>query len=152
MWRTLFVLLLLTPAAATAQSADRSADEAAIRTVVRSYVNARDVRDPAAIEAIFTADADQHTTAGEWRRGRADVIRGSMQSSAQNPGKRTITVDTIRFITADVAIADGPYEIASAASVRRMWTTIVLEREKGAWRIAAIRNMMPTAAAATPSR
>lgn len=151
MWRTLFVLLLLTPSAAAAQPADRSADEAAIRAVVRSYVNARDVRDPAAIEAIFTADADQHTTAGEWRRGRADVIRGSMQSSAQNPGKRTITVDTIRFITADVAIADGPYEITSEVSVRRMWTTIVLEREKGAWRIAAIRNMMPTAAA-TPSR
>jgi len=29
------------------------------------------------------------------------------------------------------------------ASVRRMWTTIVLERDHGTWRIAAIRNMTP---------
>ena len=147
------VLFLLTLTAAAAQApADRSSDESAIRAVVRSYVNARGAGDPAAIEAIFTADADQHTTAGEWRRGRAEVVRGSMQSSAQNPGKRTITVETIRFISADVSIADGPYEIANDGNVRRMWTTIVLKRENGTWRIAAIRNMMPTTTAANPSR
>ena len=39
-----------------------------------------------------------------------------------------------------MAIADGPYEIAGGGTVRRMWTTLVLEREAGVWRIAAIRN------------
>jgi len=36
--------------------------------------------------------------------------------------------------------------------VRRMWTTLVLEREEGAWRIAAIRNMVPATNPAGPSR
>jgi uncharacterized protein (TIGR02246 family) len=153
MWHSLLVLCLTAPGLAAAQTpADRPADDAAIRALVSSYVNARELRDPAAIEAIFTADADQHTTAGEWRRGRAAVIRGSMESSAANPGKRSIAIETVRFITADVAVADGRYEITAGSSVRRMWTTIVVERDGGAWRIAAIRNMVPTSSPASPSR
>jgi uncharacterized protein (TIGR02246 family) len=141
------------PAAVAAQtSAAPSADEAAIRTLVRNYVHARAAQDPAAIEAIFTADADQHTTSGEWRRGRAEVIRGSLESSKRNPGNRSITVETVRFITPDVAMADGPYEIVADGTVRRMWTTIVVEREQGAWRIAAIRNMVPATTPAATGR
>jgi hypothetical protein len=52
-------------------------------------------------------------------------------------------VTSVRFITPDVAIADGPYDIATGGTVRHNWTTIVLKREAGAWRIAAIRNMAP---------
>jgi uncharacterized protein (TIGR02246 family) len=153
MWRALLVVCLSAAGPAAARpSAAQSPDEAAVRTVVRSYVDARELRDPAAIEAIFTADADQHTTAGEWRRGRAEVIRGAMESSRRNPGNRSITVETVRFITADVAVADGPYEITADGNVRRMWTTIILRREKGAWRIAAIRNMAPTTGPPGPSR
>lgn len=153
MMRTLLVLCLTAvPSSALQNQGTQPSDEAAIRTVVRNYVNARELRDPAAIEALFTADADQHTTSGEWRRGRPQVIRGSLASSTQNPGNRSITVETVRFITPDVAIADGPYEITMNDSVRRMWTTLVLEREEGAWRIAAIRNMVPATNAAGPSR
>ena len=151
MWRTVLVVCLIAPIAPAAQSRGGNAsDEAAIRTVVSSYVNARQLRNASAIESLFTVDADQHTTSGEWRRGRAEVMRGSMESSARNPGSRSITVDTIRFIRPDVVIADGPYEIRTGGNVRRMWTTIVLEREDGEWRIAAIRNMLPTAS--PPSR
>ena len=153
MWRTLLLLCLAAPTAAAPQSsAAQTTDEAAIRTVVRKYVNARELRDPKAIEAIFTADADQHTTSGEWRRGRGEVIRGSMESSTRNPGNRSITIETVRFITSDVAIADGPYEIVTGGDVRRMWTTIILERESGVWRVAAIRNMVPTVSPAGPRR
>ena len=153
MWRALLLLCLTAPTPAIAQaSAAQSSDEAAVRAVVRQYVDARELRDPAAIETIFTADADQHTTTGEWRRGWLEVTRGAMESSKQNPGKRSITIETVRFITPDVAIADGPYEIATEGNVRRMWTTIVLERERGAWRIAAIRNMVPTTNPAARSR
>jgi uncharacterized protein (TIGR02246 family) len=153
MLHALLFLCLTGPSPAAAQSsAARSSDEAAVRTVVRSYVDARELRDPGAIETIFTADADQHTTSGEWRRGRAAVIRGSMDSSTLNPGKRSITIEAIRFIRPDVAVADGRYEITAGTTVRRMWTTIILERGKGAWRIAAIRNMVPTTSPAAPSR
>ena len=153
MWRALLVGYLSASTPVPAQlPADRSSDEAAVRALVRSYVNARELRDPAAIETIFTVDADQHTTSGEWRRGRAEVIRGSLESSKRNPGTRSITVETIRFITADVAIADGPYEISTEGSLRRMWTTLILKREAGVWRITAIRNMVPATSPAGPSR
>jgi len=124
--------------------APATGDDAAVREAVRRYVNARELKDPAAIAALFTTDADQHTTSGEWRRGRAQIVPGTLESSARNPGARTITVQAVRFISSDVAIADGPYEIAGARGTRRMWATLVLKREADGWRIAAIRNMVPT--------
>ena len=126
-----------------AQTQASSSDETAVREVVRRYVNARELKDPSAIEALFTADADQHTTSGEWRRGRAQIVPGTMESSTRNPGSRNITIAAVRFITRDVAIADGPYEITGPGGTRRMWATLVLTRETDGWRIAAIRNMVP---------
>lgn len=77
-------------------------------------MKARNVRDPKAIEALFTADADQYTTSGEWRRGRAHVIPGTPRSTNQNPGIRSIAIAPVRFITPEVAIADGTYTIAGS--------------------------------------
>ena len=137
---------LLISAAVSAQSLEvRARDEAAVRDVVRRYVEARERRQSAEIEALFTADADQYTTAGDWRRGRTAIGRGTLQSSARNPGTRTIRVESVRFVTPDVAIADGPYVITSGgADPRRMWTTLVIVREGSGWKIAAIRNIAPT--------
>jgi uncharacterized protein (TIGR02246 family) len=147
-WVLLMVYLVAAPSvgAQAPAGAIASADETAIRAVIEKYVNARDARDPAAVEAMFTADADQYTTGGDWRRGRERVVAGTAESTKQNPGDRSISVAAVRFITPDVAIADGAYNIAGS-DVRR-WTTIVLKRESGAWRISAIRNMTPTGAAA----
>ena len=148
---TTFACSVMTAGVLIAQQPDaRAADEAAVRAVVGKYMAARELRDPRAIEALFTADADQHTTSGEWRRGRAQIVPGTLQSSERNQGTRSIRIESVRFLTSDVAIADGPYEIGAAAgaAARRMWTSIVLRRSPDGWRIAAIRNMVPTSAAA----
>lgn len=141
-------LMLVAAPAFAAPAPDRAADEAAVREVVRKYVDARELRSPEAVGALFTEDADQHTTAGEWRRGRAGIVPGAMRSSAANTGVRDIKVETVRFLNADAAIADGPYTITGpGAAVRRMWATLVLTRQAGGeWRIAAIRNATPTGA------
>jgi uncharacterized protein (TIGR02246 family) len=110
---------------------------------VRAYVDAREKIDPAATAALFTEDADQLTSSGEWRRGREALVRGSMASSKNNAGKRTIAIETIRFPTDDVAIADGRYTITGEGAPRNMWTSFVLVRSGTAWRISAIRNMLP---------
>jgi len=144
----IYVVCLVTATVpAAAQEPRRAADDAAVRDVVRQYVEARERRDPQRIGALFTDDADQHTTAGQWRRGRAAIVPGTLASSQTNPGQRSIAVDTVRFLTPDAAIVDGPYTIgaAGAVSARRMWATIVLVRQEGTWRISAIRNMLPTA-------
>ncbi len=124
-----------------------SSDEAAIRELVKRYVNAREKSDAAAIRGLFTEDADQLTSSGEWRKGREDLVRGTLSSSSNNPGARTITIEAIRFPAPDMALADGKYTIAGAdGATRSMWTTFVLVKAAGAWRIAAIRNMLPAAA------
>ena len=110
-------------------------------------------RDAKLLEALFTADADQLVTTGEWRQGRDNVVRGGLASSQANPGSRQITIEAVRFVAPGVAIADGRYEItdAQATAPRRMRTTFVVVRSAAAsaagtdaWRIAAIRNMAPT--------
>ena len=119
-----------------------ASDETAVRGIVARYVDARERRDPAAVGALFTADADQFNTAGDWRRGRDAIVKGTAESSARNSGSRNISLRAVRFPTPDVAIADGDYDIAGTD--RRMWTTLVLTRQAEGWRIAAIRNSAPT--------
>jgi uncharacterized protein (TIGR02246 family) len=140
-----FLLTLTFPFAALAQTA--AGDEAAVRELVKKYVEARDRSDEAAIRSLFTDDADQLTSSGEWRRGREAVVRGTLASSKGNPGARTIAIETVRFPAPGVAIADGRYEIAGdqGAAPRRMWTSFTMARSGGSWRIAAIRNMLPAA-------
>ena len=136
-------------AAAFGIAAQNANDEAPIRALVARYVAAREQIDPQAVAKLFTADADQLVSTGEWRKGRSEVVRGTMASSQAATGKRTITVESIRFITADVALADGRYEIAAAGGqqARKMWTTLLVVRTAEGWRIAAIRNMLPAPAA-----
>jgi uncharacterized protein (TIGR02246 family) len=129
-------------ASVAAQSNARPADEAAVRDIVRRYTEARELSDPKAIEALFTSDADQYTTSGEWRRGVPQLVKGMLETSARNPGARSIAVAAVRFITPDVAIVDGEYKTGTDA--RQLWTTLTVKREPGGWRIAAIRNMSPT--------
>jgi uncharacterized protein (TIGR02246 family) len=116
-----------------------SSDEAAVRDVVAKYVTARENKDPSAIGALFTEDADQFNSAGEWRRGREAIVKGTLQSSQRNSGARSIAVKGVRFPAPGVAIADGEYGIGT----QRLWTTLVLTRQGEAWRIAAIRNVAP---------
>jgi uncharacterized protein (TIGR02246 family) len=133
-------LLFVLGSLAFAQS---QADDDAVRAVVAKYVDARERIDPEAVAALFTADADQLVSSGEWRKGLDAVVKGAMASSKSNAGRRTIAVESVRFITPGVAIADGRYELAGQAGTRLMWTTLVLKRTSDGWRIAAIRNMLP---------
>ena len=120
--------------------------------VVASYVQAREARDQAAVAALFTADADQLVSSGEWRQGREQVVSGSLASTQRTGGSREIVVERVRLLGDTVAIADGRYTIRGLdTGERRMWTTFVMTRTAEGWRIAAIRNMLP-ASAATPSR
>ena len=147
--RVALLLLLIgaTASAAPQSPAPRATDDQDVRAVVDRYVGARERRDGAAIAALFTADADQFTTGGEWRRGRDAVVRGGLSSSEQTGGTRRITIRAVRFLGRDVAIADGAYELAGTrdGTTRRMWTTFVMTRVAGGWRIAAIRNASPAA-------
>ena len=149
--RAMLLLYVLMAACATTASAEQGAgrsggDETAIREVVKKYVDAREQRDATAVSALFTADADQLTSSGEWRKGREALVKGAMASSQNNAGKRTITIETVRFPAPGIALADGAYSIAGeGGATRNMRTAFVLVKDGEAWRISAIRNMLPAA-------
>ena len=129
-----------------AQDADRAGDEKVIKVVIQAFLDARDANDAAGLTALLTTDADQQQTSGAMRRGRDAVVTGSLATQRSTGGKRTIAIDSVRFIAPDVAIADGRYDSVGRAdgTDRHMLTAIVLRREAGVWKIAAIRNMLPS--------
>jgi uncharacterized protein (TIGR02246 family) len=119
-------------------------DDAAVRALVDAYSAAREKGDAAALTALFTADADQLVSSGEWRKGREAVVKGSLASSQQTQGKRTFTIETVRMVAANVAFVDSRYDIAQAdGTTRRMWAAWLLVKDGAAWKIAGIRNMLP---------
>jgi uncharacterized protein (TIGR02246 family) len=135
----ILVCIVSTAGSRAQESPSHPPDEAAVRAVVAKYVEARESKDAAAIGALFTDDADQFNSAGEWRRGREAIVKGTLQSSQRNSGSRSIELKAVRFPAPGVAIADGEYGIGA----QRLWTTLVLTRQGETWRIAAIRNSSP---------
>ena len=134
--------LLLLLALSLPLAAQPAKDDAALRGLVKTYLDARDRQDAQAVGALFTKDADQLVSSGEWRRGVDDLVKGTLASTLSG-GKRTLTVETIRYLNADTAIADARYELVGNADTRRMWSTFVFVKTGTGWRIAAIRNMLP---------
>jgi uncharacterized protein (TIGR02246 family) len=145
----LAVSILFTVFTPLMAAAPNTTDDTAVRVLVQKYVQARDEQSRSAVESLFTADADQLVSSGEWRKGRDAVVRGSMASTRRTGGTRSITVQSVRFLSPDVAIADGRYDLSglTGGKTRHMWTSIVAVRVNDGWKIAAIRNMLPAAPA-----
>jgi uncharacterized protein (TIGR02246 family) len=140
------IAAMLAAAGLAAQSPDRATDEAAVRAVIQAFIAMREAGDAAGLAALLTADVDQQQTSGNVRRGREAVVTGTMATQASTGGRRTITVDSLRFLASDVALADARYDSVdrSDGTDRHMRTSMVLKREGDTWKIAAIRNMLPT--------
>jgi uncharacterized protein (TIGR02246 family) len=154
MIRAHLVPALVTVAIAAAPGSAQTpvAADAAVRAVVDAYSAAREKGDAAALTALFTADADQLVSSGEWRKGRDAVVKGSLASSQQTQGKRTFTIEAVRMVAADVALVDSRYDIAqSDGTTRRMWAAWLLVKDGAGWKIAGIRNMLPAPGAGTPA-
>ena len=116
-----------------------------ISSLIDKYSEAREKRDTILLKSILTSDVDQLVSTGEWRNGIDASVKGMLNSSASSPGTRTLTVDKIRMLSADNAIVDCRYEIQNAGgTTRRMWSTFIVVFSQKAWKISAIRNMLPS--------
>ncbi|MBA4057366.1 MAG: DUF4440 domain-containing protein, partial [Marivirga sp.] len=102
-------------------------------------------RDTLLLKSILTTDVDQLVSTGEWRNGITASLKGMLSSSANSPGTRTLTIEKIRLLNPDNAIVDCKYEIQNQdGTPRKMWSTFIVVSEKKAWKISAIRNMLPS--------
>ena len=101
-------------------------------------------KDDKAIYDLVDAYSEAREKQGEWRTGIGESISGMMRSSATKPGTRTLTVEKIRYLSPQSGIADARYVIQNDdGTVRQMWSTFILIKQKGTWKISAIRNMLP---------
>ena len=125
---------------------DIATEETAIRDLITQYMGTRAQNNEQGLLALLTEDIDQLTTSGLLRSGRIGVSSVSLASSQSNSGKRSITVESIRFIKPDVAIVNGRYDIVdrSTGPDSHYLTSIVVVMEDQRWLISAIRNMQPT--------
>lgn len=115
-----------------------------ITSLIDQYARAREQRDTALLKTILTTDVDQLVSTGEWRNGIGAAVEGMLTSSATSPGTRTLGIEKIRMVHAHSAIVDCKYEILQKdGTTRKMWSSFIVVADKGAWKISAIRNMLP---------
>lgn len=146
--KNILLLLLISFLSKTATLAQdsgfKNVQEKEIYTLIENYTKSRETQDTVLLKSILTPDIDQLVSSGEWRYGKEGAMKGMMRSSESNPGKRTITVEKIRFLNPECAIADARYEIENVdGTSRKMWSTFIVVLQDKKWKITAIRNMKP---------
>jgi len=143
------VLLLLLNITGTlflyAQDSTPNGDQRkAITALIDQYSQAREKRDTVLLKTILTIDVDQLVSTGEWRNGISAAVEGMLKSFAGSPGTRALHTEKIRMLNPNSAIVDCKYEIQNTdGSTRKMWSTFIVVADKEAWKISAIRNMLP---------
>lgn len=141
---TFFFLLLCQMAIFARSNHDQQMEK--IRYLIGQYAAARETQDGSLLKKILTEDIDQLVSNGQWRNGIGEAISGMQASTQSNPGTRSLVVDKIKFLSEDVAIVDCRYIIVSSeATKREMWSSFSVVKKNDSWKIAAIRNMSPSA-------
>jgi uncharacterized protein (TIGR02246 family) len=124
----------------------RTADEAAIQSVLADSYKAWEAGDADGMVAGYAADATAILPGS--LRGSRDVIRESMARAFAGPLKGSSTYNkqlSLRFVGQDAAIVisesgilfPGQTEVPDAAKVNATW---VFEKRDGQWLIAAYHN------------
>lgn len=119
---------------------DRAADEAAIRAIFAESQEALNARDFAAFTANFTAEADAIVFDNPRVTGPAAIQAAFEAGWADAPEDRmiTITVDSVRFVGPDVAIADASATFTSGEPAADRATGVFV-RSDGGWQVGALR-------------
>ncbi len=132
------------PAAATTPVVDtHAADEAAIRKNAAAFVKAYQAGDAKTLAEHFAADAECAHESNVCCRGRAAIEESLAEFFEENPGcKLKKSIDSIRFVSPDVAIEDGTTvcECADESSCVVCRYTTVHVRTDGRWLVASVRD------------
>jgi uncharacterized protein (TIGR02246 family) len=134
------------------QEAERSksdlykADEKAIRDAGLAFAKAYQDGDTPAVVKCFTVDAEYVDEIGSVFDGREAIEASLVECFARHPKcKLEMDVESIRFISPNVAIEDGSTQmtgIDTATSVDSRYSTLHVKTD-GKWLIASVRNHAP---------
>ena len=127
-------------------------NEATIRKLYAEYTAAWNRHDPKAMASFWMLDGDYMEPDGRHPKGQAEVEKlfTQEQQTVFKESTISLTIETVWFINADVAMVDGKYDLSGVRDLegkqlptRSGHLTAVLMREDGTWKVAAGRAMIP---------
>ncbi len=128
------------------------ANDEAIRKLYAELTAAWNAHDTKRMASFWALDGDLVEPDGATAKGRSEVEKHYAEEHAMAFKNTTLalTVDSVWFITADVALVDGTYVVSGAVDPnnqplppRKGLLTSVLIREDGTWHVATSRSMIP---------
>lgn len=132
----------------TALSVDRvddsTSDVVAIRELLARNEAATNRRDAAGVASTFMLDAELWIAGGPRFVGSAEIQRNE-EEFYRTPGLQdwSVTVESIRFLTPDVALVDAASVTTIDDEESRSRAGLVVVRSETDWRIAAVHVMGP---------
>ncbi len=130
----------------------RAKDEQAIQKIIDDYAVTWNNHDMKASAALFSDDADCVVISGKHMKGRDEIFsyHDELHRGPFKDRRLSAQLKDLRFIRPDVAIGHIAFEgKPSATDVEKRGATsalatVVLERERGRWSIAAFHNTLLT--------
>jgi uncharacterized protein (TIGR02246 family) len=133
-----------------AQEKPRTTDQEAIKRVVAEHVEAWNKHDARALSMFYAQDGDLVSATGSMSKGRAEIEKALSRnfSARSKGGKRTATVQSVRFIRPGIALADVAFETVGEPgadgkdlSPTKGYSYLVMTKNDSRWWITAQREM-----------
>jgi uncharacterized protein (TIGR02246 family) len=149
LWMLAITVVLLAPEI-VAQEKAGTTDQEAIKKIVAEYSEAWNRHDARALSMFYAQDGDLVSATGSMSKGRVEIEKALSRnfSASSKGGKRTATVQSVRFIRPGVALADVAFETVGEPgaegkelSPTKGYSSLVMTKKDGKWWITAQREM-----------
>ena len=127
-------------------SQEREPDVRAITDLLASFVKTYNSKDPKALGALFTPEAEIEDEDGDITRGRDAIIARFAETLAGNEaGTLAVNTDSLRFLGTDLAIEEGTafLTFGALAPPQTNRYSVIYARQGGRWLHARIRDEQP---------
>jgi uncharacterized protein (TIGR02246 family) len=136
-------LLLASPPPARATSPETAAEENSLMNNAKAFVDAFEKGDAKAVAAFWAEDGDYVDVNGRHLHGRSAIENAFKDFFAENKGLQLrIDVNSIRFLTPDIAIEDGTTTVIppdDAPPSQARYTNVHVKKD-GQWVLQSVRE------------
>jgi uncharacterized protein (TIGR02246 family) len=127
--------------------AGENEDLAAIRAVANSFLDAYRAKDAAAVDALFTENAEIVDDDGEVTQGRSAIVeRFTELFKANAGGKLDVAVESIHLLSPEVAIEEGTATVSGddGENPETSRYSVIYIKQRGRWLQARIEDRTPS--------
>ena len=129
------------------------ANDEKIRQLYAEFTAAWNAHDAKKMASFWALDGDTIEPDGMVAKGRAEVEKhfAEEQATAMKDSQLKLTIDSVWFVSADVALIDGSYVVLNATDPngqplpprKGLVSSVVIREHGGTWQVAASRSMIP---------